>query len=145
MPLNDNDEIRPEALMKNIAKSRLIPSFGISFAVHIILLILFSIPFLGECFKYGTVHPKVAIEAELRAQREKEAEEEVKNRLKRAEEAAKDEKPAPQANSDEAKMKEIADKAKAEGKEVPEIIKTLNETSDERPGGSNVSLDGDLL
>ncbi len=158
MQENRTDDIKPDALMADIAKPRLIPCFGISFAVHIVMLLLLSITFLGNCFKYGTIHPRAAMKQEAKELREKQAEEERQNLIKRAEEAAKKKKSTTEEqketqgaaasssipagiSSDEARMKEIEAKAKAEGKEVPEMIRILNETSDERPETSDLSLE----
>ncbi len=160
MQENRTDDIKPDALMADIAKPRLIPCFGISFAVHIVMLLLLSITFLGNCFKYGTIHPRAAMKQEAKELKEKQAEEERQNLIKRAEEAAKKKKAAAEQQQketqgaaastssipagmspDEARMKEIEAKAKAEGKEVPEMIRILNETSDERPETSDLSLE----
>ena len=60
----------PATLISVIAKPRLASSAVISFVIHIVLLGLLSISFIGECFTYKSIHP-----AEVKKKLDKEKEE----------------------------------------------------------------------
>ena len=96
--MKDYLKIEPERLVSEITKPRLWICLIIAFFSVIILLGVFSIPFIGECIEYETIHPvqvkrniekaeKEAKEAE--AKKKKEAEEKAAARKKAEEDAAK--------------------------------------------------------
>lgn len=70
----------PNALFKDAAKPRLAKGLGISFIIHIVLLGVLSISFIGLCFQYKTTRPKAEIK---RIEMEKKAADEEKARQDR--------------------------------------------------------------
>lgn len=97
----------PATLISVIAKPRLASSAVISFVIHIVLLGLLSISFIGECFTYKSIHP-----AEVKKKLDKEKEEAEKQQ--RQAEAAKKAQLKAQQEKEEAEKKE-----KEQGKSAP--------------------------
>ncbi len=80
--MENRESVDPATLVSDIAKPRMTNSVLISFGLHIIMLGLLSIGFIGECIEYKTTHP-----AAVKKQLEKERVEAEKR--KKQEEAAK--------------------------------------------------------
>jgi hypothetical protein len=58
----------PDDLMAEISRSTLGRTLIVSLAVHALLIGVTSIGFIGLCVKYNSLHPKVAMAAEKKAQ-----------------------------------------------------------------------------
>lgn len=104
--MTNQDNINPATLVSVTAKPRLTMSVIVSFGLHIVLLGLFSIGFIGQCIKYGTISPKT----------------EIKRLAKEAEEADRQKKRQEAAKIAQLKAKEINEqkaKAEAEAKKNP--------------------------
>jgi hypothetical protein len=128
--------IYPDHLMADVARSTLARTFVLSLIIHVAVLGLTSIRYIGLCFEHKTWQPDEVIK-ELRAEAERVKLEEARQaRLAEqqaaAQKAAAGAKPAPAATT--------PDEAPAPGESVPEgdaekspIEKTLEEVSHERP------------
>lgn len=128
--MEKNQNINPTTLVNAIAKPRLVMSSVISFVVHIVLLGLLSISFIGECIKYKSTHPKAVIqqlekekaEAEKRKQQEEAVKKaQLKDQQKKEEEAAQ-KKNNPQ--------KAVAPAAEKTAPAVPENKKAAEKSAD---------------
>jgi hypothetical protein len=64
----------PDDLMAEISRSTLGRTVVISIVVHVLVLGVTSIGFIGLCLKYDTLHPKQAMLAEVKAQKKAAAE-----------------------------------------------------------------------
>ncbi len=79
--MENREPVDPTTLISDIAKPRMTNSVLISFGLHILMLGLLSISFIGECIEYKTTHPAVVkkqlekerIEAEKRKKQEEAA------------------------------------------------------------------------
>lgn len=122
--MTDQETINPASLVGETAKPRLTVSVIISFALHIVLLVLFSIGFIGQCIKYKTVSPKTEIKRLAREAEEAE-------RIKKREEAAK---------AAQLKAKEINEqKAKAEAE--AKVKQAKAPAAGKKPAGKTVPKD----
>ena len=52
-------DIPPENLMRDINKSQISKTLVISLIIHLVLIALLSIGYIGLCMKYGTYKPQV--------------------------------------------------------------------------------------
>jgi hypothetical protein len=78
--------IYPDHVMANVAKSVLPAALAVSLLVHLAVVGVTSVGFIGKCVKHGTLHPKQAIQ-NLREQEESERiAEERRERLQQARE-----------------------------------------------------------
>ncbi len=98
-----SEEVNPNELVSAIAKPRLTVSMIISFVVHIVLLVVFSIGFIMLCFQYKTTHPKAAIKAEQKLKQEEEEKKAREERYKAAQLKAQEEAKDAKDNSNSAK------------------------------------------
>lgn len=116
--MKDYLKIEPESLVAEIARPRLIKCLGIAAAATIVFIIITSVFFIIDCFKYGTIYPvkaereavKLAEEqaaAKKKAEKEKEAKAAAEARkIKDAEQKAKQEQALQQVEADLNKNKQ---------------------------------------
>ncbi len=109
--MSEYSNLNPASLSAQVAKPRMITSAVISAGIHVLLLLLLSIGFLIDCFKYGTTKPAVAIKAEQKAAEE--AEKERLEALAREEAIKKNLEKEKQQKAFEAQQKEEEAKRKA--------------------------------
>ncbi|OGV53076.1 MAG: hypothetical protein A2X49_17225 [Lentisphaerae bacterium GWF2_52_8] len=137
------EDVNPNSLMTDIAKSRMGKLLVISFIAHIILIGVCSIGYINECVHYKTMNIKLAKKQEQEKLKVIEEEKRKQDIIKKAEEEAKKKKEA-EKNAPPAAAK-TPDEIKIDpNKPTPKIIQELNETSKERPKDSDVNLDIDL-
>lgn len=148
--MTEYEKTNPTSLVQQIAKPRLAMSSVISFVVHLILLGLLSISFIGQCIQYKTTHPKAAIQKLQKEKEEQEKQEKQQSAAKVAQqkaleiskqqEAAAKNKPAAKtdaktANPDKRPLtKEEQEKAKQDAireKTKNETLPANNATMDE--------------
>ncbi len=104
--MENREPIDPATLVSDIAKPRMTNSVLISFVLHILMLGLLSVSFIGECIEYKTTHPAV-----VKKQLEKERIEAEKQ--KKQEEAAKAAQLKAQQQEKEAEAKKAEAKSAA--------------------------------
>ena len=131
--------------MSAVSKSRLSWTLIVSMIVHVAVVLLLSTGVIALCLRYKTLNPVKAIE-----QREEDKKEEAA-RKKLEEEEARRQKLVERAKQEsirkeeEEKKKDEEAKKDGQGKLVPQVIKDITETSDERPTESGLdNIDDEL-
>jgi len=120
--------IYPDELMANISRSTLGRTFVLSLIIHLAVIGLTSIRFAGLCIQYNTLQPREQIRAEKAEARRQELIAEAEKRASAGRKAGTQEGGG-------------ADPATGtDGDTKSPIEKTLEETSTERPTGSNVTF-----
>ncbi len=121
----------PDELMKHVSHTTLGKTLLLSVAVHLALIAVTSAGFVRLCVQYKSLHPKTVIkEQQIEAKRAKAAAPSV---APGSADAA--------VPGDSKKMADSAVGALPVAAKSP-IEQTLEEVSNERPTGSNVSFDG---
>ncbi len=87
--MENRESVNPNTLVSEIAKPRLTFSTVLSFIIHIVLLGLLSISFIGECIKYKSTHPKEVIKKLEKEKAEEEKRKKQEEEIKKGEEEAK--------------------------------------------------------
>ena len=154
---DDFETVHPDEIMTNVSKNSLVTTLGISLIFHLVLLTSFSVGYIQDSFHYKTLTPKLAKQAEAKEKRmaemKKKAEEAAKRRASVQAEAEKqvredNEKREAQQSASPAlstSQNDIPNVKASEEKYVPEILKDINEISDERPTTSDLfSIDDDF-
>jgi hypothetical protein len=122
--------VHPDDLMADITKSTLSRTLMISLAVHVVVIGLTSIHFMGLCVKYHSLHPYDIIREEKIAAEEKARQEAL---------AAKQQ--AGKAASEAGTPETGAPDESGTSEEKSPIEKELEAVSDERPTEAVVSFD----
>ncbi len=142
---DDIETVEPDGLMSAVSKSRLSWTLIVSIIVHVVVILLLSTGVVALCVRYKMVNPVKAIEKRESDKKEeaerKKVEKEEARRQKLVERAKRE---ALRKEEEEKKKAEEAKKAEKD-KPVPQVIKDITETSDERPTESGLdSIDDDL-
>lgn len=124
----------PDDLMETINRSPLLKIVGAALAVHVTLLLLLSLGYLGRCCKYRTLHPRQRI-----AQIKKDEDE--ASRQSRRDKALAD--LAKQQAAREQREQKESTQTEDTGEKSP-IEKKIEEVSHDRPAASVPSLDFDI-
>ncbi len=132
-------EVHPEELMKGISDTTLVKKIMLSLGLHVLLLGITSIGFIGLCVKYTSFDPQAEIKKEEAGKKAAAEEAEAKAAAEKAKNKKKGTKAKP-------------DKTTPSGQELPatqgqtkpkksKIERDLEKTSKERPGHSEMSFD----
>lgn len=134
------EDISADKLMADVRKSIMPKGLVISTVFHIVFISLLSLGFIKLCFEYKSMDPRTIIKQEaeakeeaIRLQKKEEAQQEA---IKKAKEEAKIEAAESQQQTSE---------PAADDKPIPQVLKDINEVSDERPVSSSLdSLDDEF-
>ena len=131
-------EFHPEELMKGISDTTLVKKIMLSLGLHVLLLGVTSIGFIGLCAKYGTFDPRTKQE-DLRKKAAAAEEAKAEAAAQKSEEKKKGTKAKP-GKTEPGASKSPASQGPAKPTKS-KIEREIEETSKERPAHSDMSFD----
>jgi hypothetical protein len=136
------EDISADKLMENVRKSIMPKGLVLSTIFHVVFIALLSLGFIKLCVQYKSMDPRPIIKQEQEAKDEA---------LKQQKKEAAQQAVIKQAKADAASEQQpdnaavTTDQTTEDGKPVPQVLKDINEISDERPVKSSLnSLDDDF-
>jgi hypothetical protein len=132
----NSSSVHTEDLLADMAKTKLADKLLISLAVHVVLVLVTSVSFIGLCFKYSSLHPRREMERQRREAAAAEQESLLAQRLAAGESSTNVTATAEGAQPAEPSATE---EAPAGGKSA--IEQELEEKSSSRPEHSNMAFD----
>lgn len=133
----DDEALRADELMADIARPAIGKMLLISAGVHLLVLLLTSIRFISLCIEHHTMNPRAVITAIKQEQHEKELEAKREAAREKILAARKKKK----ADTEKGPRGEEAQPKADAGKDKPKVIRDIEAKSKERPAKSDVTLD----
>jgi len=126
--------VRPGDLMQNVSKSTLGRTIPIAIAVHLVVIALTSIGYIGLCIEHKTWFPKDKIRQIARQEDAKEKEEAQKSAV--ADARAREKERAAASGP--------ADRRPTGSRPATPVERRISEVSTSRPAGPTINLDAEL-